>query len=401
VTATAVNARFVGWAACHRIKADLELGITQINLEKNMADIFIPWQMNELTIPNRIVRSATWEGLAEPDGTPTQETALLTAGLAEGGVGLIITGFAYVSANGKTLAGQTGVHIDAMVGPLTRISDAVHKSGGLVALQIAHAGGQGTSKVLGHKPLGPSAMVNPASQEEVKELSKAQIEDVVEDFAVAAARAKAAGFDAVQLHGAHGYLLAQFLSPFTNRRQDEYGGDAEGRSKLAWQVYREVRGAVGPRYPVFIKLNSTDAIEGGITLEDALVCAKGLVDAGIDAIEVSGGVPYAGKLSASRLVKQPADEGYFLDNAKTLKAAVGCPIIVVGGWRSRKRIEDALDHVDAVAMSRPLVRQPDLPNLWKAGSRQPADCISCGGCFVTARKGHLQCQVLLKESENE
>jgi 2,4-dienoyl-CoA reductase-like NADH-dependent reductase (Old Yellow Enzyme family) len=218
---------------------------------------------------------------------------------------------------------------------------------------------------------------------------------------VAAARANAAGFDAVQLHGAHGYLLAQFLSPFTNQRQDEYGGDAEGRSRLAWQVCREVRNAVGPEYPVFIKLNSTDAIEGGLTLEDALICAKGLVEAGIDGIEVSGGVPYAGKMSPSRLVKEPADEGYFLDNARTIKAAVGCPVISVGGWRSRGRIEDALDQVDAVAMSRPLVREPDLPNKWKAASQEPAACISCGGCFVTARKGHLECQVLLKEQEKE
>ena len=366
-----------------------------------MADIFSPWQMSELQIPNRIVRSATWEGMAEPDGTPTRETALLTAGLAEGGVGLAITGFAYVSTHGKALPGQTGIHIDAMVGPLTRLTDAVHKSGGLVAVQIVHAGGQGSSKVLGHKPLGPSAMVNPASNEEVEELSKEQIEVIVEDFAMAAARAKAAGFDAVQLHGAHGYLLAQFLSPFTNQRQDEYGGDAEGRSRLAWQVCREVRNAVGPDYPVFIKLNSTDAIEGGLTLEDALICAKGLVEAGLDAIEVSGGVPYAGKLSPSRLIKEPGDEGYFLDNAVTIKSAVNCPIISVGGWRSRERIEAALDQVDAVAMSRPLVREPDLPNKWKAGSNETAACISCGGCFVTARKGHLECQVLLKEREKE
>ena len=366
-----------------------------------MADIFTPWQMNQLQIPNRIVRSATWEGMALPDGTPTQETALLTAGLAEGGVGLTITGFAYVSEHGKALPGQTGIHIDAMVGPLTRISDAVHKSGGLVAVQIVHAGGQGLSKVLGRKPLGPSAMVNPASNEEIEELSKTQIEDIVEDFAMGAARAKAAGFDAVQLHAAHGYLLAQFLSPLTNKREDEYGGDAEGRSRLAWQVCREARNAVGPGYPVFIKLNTTDGIEGGITLEDSLVCAKGLLEAGIDAIEVSGGVPQAGKLGPARLVKEPEDEGYFLDNAVAIKHAVDCPIIVVGGWRSRERIEAALDQVDAVALSRPLVRQPDLPNLWKQGGQEPAACISCGGCFVTARKGHLECLVLLKEAEKE
>jgi len=364
-----------------------------------MTDIFTPWRIGRLEIPNRVVRSATWEGMAEPDGAPTQETALLTAGLAEGGVGLIITGFAYVSPHGKALMGQTGAYIDAMVGPLTRISDAVHKSGGLVSIQLVHAGGQTKADWIGRQPLGPSAMRNPALDQEVEELSKGQIEDIVEDFALAAARSKAAGFDAVQLHGAHGYLLSQFLSPFTNRREDEYGGDAEGRSRLTWQVYRAVRDAVGPGFPVFIKLNSTDGIEGGLTLEDALICARGLDDAGIDAIEVSGGVPYAGKKSPSRLVKEPAQEGYFLENAKVVKAAVKCPIIVVGGWRSRQRIEEALDHVDAVSICRPLVRQPDLVNQWKAGSQEPAQCVSCGGCFATARNGHLACKVLLDQED--
>ncbi len=362
-----------------------------------MADIFTPWQMNTLTIANRIVRSATWEGLAEPDGTPTQETALLTAGLAEGGVGLVITGFAYVSGHGKALPGQTGAHIDAMVGPLTRISDAVHKCGGLVALQIVHAGGQTRREVIGRQPLGPSALVNQAFKEEVAELTRTQIEDIVEDFALAAARAKAAGFDAVQLHGAHGYLLAQFLSPLTNQRQDDYGGDAQGRARLAWQVFRAVRDMVGPEFPVFIKLNATDGLEGGLTLEDALVCARGLSQAGIDAIEVSGGVPYGGRKSPSRPVNKPEEEGYFLAEARAVKAAVQCPVISVGGWRSRARIEQALDQVDAVAMSRPLVRQPDLVAYWKQGGDDPAQCISCGGCFVTARQGGLACKQLLDE----
>ncbi|MCB2226440.1 MAG: NADH:flavin oxidoreductase [Desulfarculaceae bacterium] len=364
-----------------------------------MADIFTPWQIKDLTIPNRLVRSATWEGLAGPDGEPTHELILATAALAEGGTGLIITGYAYVSPDGVGLMRQSGVHIDALVGPLTRVSDAVHKSGGLVAMQIVHAGGQTKSEWMnGLQPVGPSDYFNPAYEQQVKGMSRDRIEDIVDDFARAAARVKAAGFDAVELHGAHGYLINQFLSPITNQREDDYGGSLANRARFAYQVLDQVRRAVGPNYPVFIKLNTTDALEGGLTLEDALVVAKGLSDRGIDAIEVSGGTPASGKLSPSRVVKKAEQEGYFLDNAVAVKNVVSCPVICVGGWRSKARVEAALDQIDAVAMSRPFIRQPDLANRWKAGETQ-ATCISCNQCFEVGRKQGLGCGQELKKQK--
>ena len=362
-----------------------------------MADIFTPWQIKDLTIPNRLVRSATWEGLAEPDGTPTHELILATADLAEGGVGLIITGFAFVQPTGLGQLHQTGAHIDAMVGPLTRISDGVHKSGGLVAMQIVHAGGQTKAKWIGQNPMGPTGMVSPTYEGEVVvELSRDQIEDIIDDFARAAARVKAAGFDAVQLHGAHGYLINQFLSPLTNQREDDYGGSPANRARFAYEVLDQVRGAVGPRFPVLIKLNSEDAVEGGLEFAEALEVAKGLNARGIDAIEVSGGTPAAGKLSASRVVKEPDQEGYFLANAAAIKKEVSCPVICVGGWRSRARVEAALDQVDAVALCRPFIRQPDLANRWQAGEDQ-ATCISCNQCFEVGRKQGLGCGQELKK----
>ncbi len=366
-----------------------------------MADIFTPWKLGELEVPNRLVRSATWEGMAEDDGTPTIDTVNFTAGLAEGGVGLIISGYAFIHPLGRGLPHQTGAHIDAMVGPLTRVSDAVHKCGGLVALQIVHAGGQTKADWLGGQPLGPSAMVNPAFGEQVAELSKQQIADIAGMFALAAARGKAAGFDAVQLHGAHGYLINQFLSPNTNQRGDEYGGSVENRGRFCYEVYMAVRRAVGPRYPVFIKLNSDDALEGGLELADALLVAKELDRLGIDGIEVSGGVPAAGKKSPSRLVTAPEEEGYFLANAQAIKAQVKCPVISVGGWRSRPRIEAALDQVDAVSMSRPFIRQPHLANLWKSGQSAAATCISCGQCFRYGMKGGVACGQEIKEKEKQ
>lgn len=357
-----------------------------------MAEIFTSWKMNQLTMPNRLVRSATWEGMAKSDGTPTKDTVNLTSELAENGVGLVITGYAFVSPEGRGLLRQTGVHIDAMVGPLTRISDAVHKCGGLVALQMVHAGGQTRSEWIGGlKPRGPSAMVHPAFKEDVEELSLSRIEDIIEDFAVSAARSKAAGFDAVEIHGAHGYLINQFLSPNTNQRRDDYGGSLENRARFCLQVYEAVRQAVGPNFPVFIKLGTEDGLEGGLVLKDAVYVAARLSEMGIDAIEVSGGVPAAGKKAAARLVTKPEDEAYFLANSKAVKAQVSCPVIVVGGFRSRAMVENALDYVDAVAMARPFIRQPDLAHKWKEGGAEDAKCISCGRCFKLGLKDGVAC----------
>ena len=367
-----------------------------------MAEIFSPWQMNRLSIPNRLVRSATWEGLAEEDGTPTLDTANLTAELAEGGVGLVITGYAFVSPQGRGLPRQTGAHINAMVGPLTRVSDAVHKCGGLVALQIVHAGGQTSSQWIGTQPVGPSAMTHPAFREPVQEMSQGQIEDIIEDFALAAARAKAAGFDAVQLHGAHGYLINQFLSPNTNQRQDDYGGPLENRARFCYQVLEETRAAVGPEFPLFIKLNTDDGLgQEGLQLDEAVQVAAELSRRGIDAIEVSGGVPAAGRNSPARAVKEPEDEAYFLANAVAVKQVVDCPVIVVGGFRSRDTVEQALEQVDAVSMSRPFIRQPHLARLWQEGSREKATCISCGQCFIVARKQGLACGQELKAAAGQ
>lgn len=362
-----------------------------------MADIFTPWKIKDLVVPNRLVRSATWEGMALEDGTPTVETVNFTADLAEGGVGLIITGYSFITPLGRGLPKQSGLHIDAMVGPQTRITDAVHKLGGLVTAQIVHAGGQTRADWIGGQPEGPSALVHPAFKEQVRELSKTDIARIVEQFAEAALRARAAGFDAVELHGAHGYLISQFLSPNINLRGDEYGGSLDNRARFCLEVYQAVRRALGPRYPVFIKLNSEDGLEGGFTPAEAVEVAKMLDQAGIDAIEVSGGVPAAGKLGSARPVAKLEDEGYFFNNASAIKAAVKCPVIVVGGWRNKQRVEAALDKVDAISMARPFIRQPHLANLWKSGQSDQATCISCGQCFGVGMKGGVGCGQELKK----
>ncbi len=360
-----------------------------------MDSIFTPWTMGSLEIPNRLVRSATWEGLALDNGAATERLAGVMVALAEGGVGLIITGYAYVAPEGMGLPRQTGVYSDFLVDSLARVADAAHAGGGLVALQIVHAGAQTRSSWIGGRPVGPSRMVHPAFGEEVDELTREQIADTVAAFAAAARRAVRAGFDAVQLHAAHGYLINQFLSPNTNLREDDYGGSFENRARFCFEVYDAVRDAAGPDFPVFVKLNSEDAFPGGLELADAVEVARGLSARGIDGIEVSGGVPAAKRKSAARAVTGPNDEGYFLANARAIKDAVECPVIVVGGFRSRARIEEALQWVDAVAMSRPLIRQPDLPNLLRSRTTDQADCISCGRCFALTLEQGLGCGVLM------
>ena len=358
-----------------------------------METIFTPWRLGSLELPNRLVRSATWEGMAQDNGAVTDELAAFTGELADGGVGLIISGYAYVSPDGLGLPKQTGVYSDILVGGLTKMSDAVHAAGGRIALQIVHAGGQTRSEWIGGPTVGPSALVHPQFGE-AQELSIDRIGDIVNDFAAAARRAVEAGFDAVQLHGAHGYLVNQFLSPNTNHRTDDYGGDLANRSRFCFEVYEAVRREVGPDFPVFIKLNSDDAVEGGFELTESIEVARGLSDRGIDAIEVSGGVPAAGSKSAARLVKNPDDEGYFLSNARAIKDAVPCPVITVGGYRSRAKIAEALQWVDAVALCRPFIRQPDLANLFKSGSTDEADCVSCGGCFKLGLDQGIGCAVI-------
>jgi 2,4-dienoyl-CoA reductase-like NADH-dependent reductase (Old Yellow Enzyme family) len=277
------------------------------------------------------------------------------------------------------------------------MTDAVHGANGLVALQIVHAGGQTRSEWIGRTPLGPSAMIHPSTGEPVEELTRDQISGIAAAFASAARRARASGFDAVQLHAAHGYLINQFLSPLTNRRGDGYGGSVKDRARLCYEVYDAVRAEVGSDFPVFIKLNSEDCVGGGLELADAVEVARGLSERGVDAIEISGGVPHAGKKGAARLVRRRDEEGYFLANARSIKGVVDCPVLAVGGFRSRSVIENALTEIDAVAICRPFIRQPDLANLMRDRVIETADCVSCGKCLEATMEHGLSCGVLIGE----
>jgi len=359
-----------------------------------MTTIFEPTTIKNMELKNRLVRSATWEGMCTAEGRPTPQLADFYTTLASGGVGLIISGYTFVRPDGKQLPGKMGIHTGGFAKEMQELTGAVHNAGGKICLQLVHAGGQTDSKQAGRQPLAPSALKVAQFPELPAAMSKEDIDEIIQAFGEGARRAKTWGFDAVQIHGAHGYLISQFLSPLTNQRQDQYGGPLTNRSRFLLEVYQAIRREVGSDYPVLVKLNGSDFLEGGFSTEDAVLTAQILHEQGIDAIEVSGGTPASGNQTPVRpQTDTPYEEGYNLAQARRIKAAVRCPVMVVGGIRSHEMataiIEEGLDYI---SLARPLIREPALPRRWKMGDTAPAKCISCNGCFKPGLQGKgIQC----------
>ncbi len=368
-----------------------------------MADLFESTSVNTLELKNRFVRSATWEGLAGDDGSVTPRLVGMMADLAGGGVGLIISSHAYVSREGQAGPWQLGAHSDALIPGLARMAEAVHASGGRIVLQLAHAGAFGAMGRTGLRPMGPSGF-EPGSGPPAREMTLDDIVRVTEAFALAAGRAQQAGFDGVQIHGAHGYLISQFLSPFFNSRQDEYGGTTVNRARFAQEVLLAIRRTTGPRFPVMVKLNSEDFLPGGLSVDDMIRTSAGLEEAGIDAIEMSGGTLLSGPYYPSRTMKgSPGEpEAFYEGAARKYKEAVKTPLMLVGGIRSLEAAERlvAEEVADYISLARPLIREPGLINRWKSGDRRPAFCISDSGCFRPALQGKgVSCVVEAREGK--
>jgi 2,4-dienoyl-CoA reductase-like NADH-dependent reductase (Old Yellow Enzyme family) len=344
-----------------------------------------------MSLANRFVRSATWEGAADKDGSVTHKLTDMMVELARGEVGLIISGYAFVSHEGQSDPGQLAVYDDRFLPGLRDMALAVHSAGGKMALQLVHAGRYANSMLTGLEPIGPS-VVEKDGQVTCREASKKDIAVIISAFARAAGRAKQAGFDAVQIHAAHGFLLNQFLSPAFNKRKDEYGGDFENRVRLVLEVVKSVREAVGSEYPILIKLNSEDFLEGGMTREEAVRVAGLLEKASADAIELSGGtVASSEKLIAPRLgrLKTPEQEAYYLEAARLYKRKVSIPLMLVGGIRSYDVAEGLVRNrtADYISMSRPLICEPSIVKRWREGDHRTSECVSDNACFAPASDG--------------
>lgn len=360
--------------------------------------LFESTSINGMVLKNRVVRSATWEGLANEDGSCTSRLIDMMAELAIGKVGLIITGHAYVSPEGQASVRQMGVHRDELIHDLAEMADAVHREGGKILLQLAHAGSHGASKLTGIEPLGPS-LPDEKWSFACREMTLDDINGTVEAFAKAAWRAKHAGFDGVQIHAAHGYLLSQFLSPFYNKRKDLYGGALENRARLLLDVLTEVRSVIGEDLPILVKINSDDYLPGGFTVQEMVEVSGMLEKAGADAIEMSGGTVNEGsryRFSRTLTLESQDDEIYYREAALKYRQKVNLPLILVGGIRSFPVAEDIVSSglADYISLSRPLIREPHLVRRWEEGDTRPARCISCNACFRPARQGDgLRCVV--------
>jgi 2,4-dienoyl-CoA reductase-like NADH-dependent reductase (Old Yellow Enzyme family) len=352
------------------------------------SSLFDPFEIRGMRLGNRFVRSATAERMADDRGVPDERVEALYRRLGEGGVGLIVTGHAFVHQGGRCHGEMTGAHTDGLVEPLAGLVRAAHAGGAAVALQINH-GGRACDPSVVEDPVAPSAVPPSGDGPTPRAMDVDDIGKIVEAFGAAARRAKDAGFDAVQIHGAHGYLVSQFLSPLANRRDDAYGGSLSNRARFLKEVAAVVRSSVGPDFPVLVKLGVTDNLEGGLTTAEGAEVASWLQGFGIDAVETSTG----GAGAMQTRITRPEREAYLLETALAVREKTEIPVILVGGLRSLVTLEQVLNlGIDLVSLSRPLIREPDLPRKLETLETEKAACVSCNRCWPKAAGDGIACK---------
>ena len=368
--------------------------------------LFSPEKIGKITVKNRLVRSATYEGMADDNGLVDNRYVALYENLARGGVGMIIAGFAFVKENGIAAKNQTGIHTDECIPMLKKSVEAVHRVNENVkfVLQIAHCGRQVESDIVEKrkfKPIAPSSIADKSVGIIPKEMTIRDIEDVTQSFVTSAERAKRAGFDGVQLHGAHGYLLSEFLSPHMNKRTDDYGGSTENRVRIVIEIFEDIKENCGEDWPVLIKLQIDDFVKEEPSLKppESIEIARRIAEVGFDAIEISGGIYESDEeLDPWYLkIRTTDEEAYFLPYAKKIKKVIGeTPLILVGGIRSFEVAERTVKdgHADFISISRPFIMEPDLPQKWLNKLSDKSTCTSCNRCDTEMNDKGLRCLLL-------
>lgn len=320
-----------------------------------MAYMLKPIQTERLTLANRLVMPPMATSKAEADGKVSQGILDYYTEKSEGGyISLINIEHSFIMPEGKASEQQLSVADDSVIEGLRRLADAIHKNGSKTAMQLNHAGSAATEEVTGTTPVGPSAVANPRKGSMPRELSREEIAGIVEAFGNAARRVKAAGFDGVEIHSAHGYLLNQFLSPLTNKREDEYGGDVYGRIRIHLQVIETVRKAVGDDFPILLRLGASDYMDGGTPLEDSKAAAREFEKAGVDIIDISGGF-------CGYIVQGLTGQGYFSPLSEAIKEVVSIPVILTGGITEIQAAEQLLadKKADLIGVGRAILKDSD------------------------------------------
>ena len=346
-----------------------------------MKTLLKPIILGNLSLTNRIVRSATYEGMAENNGKPTPAIFKMYTELAANQVGLIISSGAFVLAEGKGLPGMLGIHNNSLIEGYKLLTDQVHQNNGKIIMQLIFCGTQGFLDV--PNVYSPSGIPDKLTARTGREMSREDIPHLKKAFVDAAQRAKAAGFDGVEIHSSAGFLLSQFLTPYYNHRMDEYGGSIENRSRLLMEIYDGIRENVGAEFAIFVKINCADFIDEGFDFEDSLYVCEQLASKGVNALEITGGVAAVREKTSVRTNILSADqESYFADYAARIAKDIAIPVILDGGNRSLEVMEHWANQTNIAlfAMCRPLIAEPTLVKRWYEGDLEKAKCLSCNKC---------------------
>lgn len=354
-----------------------------------MKNLFEKTKLGNMTIKNRFVRSATWENMATEDGHMTDDLYKVYKDLAKGEVGLIITGYANIVKEEQPNPGMMGIYNDAFIDEYKKLTTSVHHYGSKIVMQVAY-GGTKTTFNLGERTIyAPSEIAEKTTNVTGKAMTKDEITYIVKAFADAGKRVKEAGFDGVEIHGAHTYLINQFLSPYYNKRTDEYGGNLANRMRFLLEICSKMQEQVGISFPILVKLTASDFYEGGLTFQETKLICKKLEEIGIDAIEISGNIHGKANAMGGEVFDnhQLQEEGYFLEYATSISKIVNIPIITVGGFRNIKTLNKILSetNIDYFALSRPFLTEPFLVKRWKDGNIEPVICIRCSKCRTPER----------------
>ena len=353
-----------------------------------MPSLFDPLTINKLQIPNRFVRSATYDNLSDQGKVSDAQISLYDT-LSQGEIGLIISAGIYPTTNGMGGGGQLSAKNDDAIFSLARLVDIVHANGAKIVGQILHCGFMCHEKVTGTPPVGPSSITSPESGERVRQLSSDELYEMVDAYVQAARRIMEAGFDGVQLHGAHGWFLSAFLSPVMNQREDEWGGSLEKRARFLRLICEGIRKMAGPDYPLLIKLGLKDYHPHGKSLSEGIAVAKILEDAGVDAIEASEGI----EEEWGHHIRKGAVHPYYLEDCRQARKSISKPLILVGGMRELDEMQAVLNEniADAVSMCRPFIQDPHIIKKFKDKISARSACISCKECGELMIQGRFGC----------
>lgn len=348
------------------------------------SSLFEKSKIGNISLKNRFVRSSTWENMTTEKGHLTQKIYDIYETLAKNEVGLIITGYANIVEEEQPNPGMMGIYEDSFIEEYQKLTKLVHNYDSKIIMQLAYGGTKTTFNVGERTIFAPSNVPERGTKTVGTPMTKENINYIIDAFAKASKRAKDGGFDGVEIHGAHTYLINQFLSPYYNDRTDEYGGNLENRMRFLVEIIEKTKEVVGKDFPVFVKLTASDFFDGGLTFEDTKLICKKIESIGVDAIELSGNI----HSKASSMVGESFDqhklqkEGYFVEFAKEIADLVNIPVITVGGFSNIDSIKKTFEetNIDYFAFSRPLLAQPNLIKLWKDGDKSDAKCIRCSKC---------------------